>query len=109
MAYACSESDNNVQPPSVGALSPGKKVLLTPRDFEVLDYYESLLTPPATDTNSRLNSDRRVVESPSTIQLVRDRLKRSFKETNDVNREDNIIISRGRFQARTGGDDLVIQ
>jgi len=54
-----------------------------------LDYNESLLTPPETVSNTRVDGNRRVAESPSTIQLVRERLRRSFDETSDVNRADS--------------------
>jgi len=66
MAY----SRDDVQPTYAGGPTPGKRHLLTPRDFEVLDYNESLLTPPETVSNIRVDGDRRVAESSSTIQLA---------------------------------------
>jgi len=50
----------------------------------------------------------RVVASPSSIQLARERLRRSFEETEAVNRVDSVMASRSRFQARTGGSESVI-
>jgi len=43
------------------------------------------------------------LHSPSTIQLARERLKKSFDDTCGVNRADSIITPRGRLQARTSG------
>jgi len=79
MAY----SRDDVQPPYAGGLTPGRR--LTPRDFEVLDYNESILTPLETISN------RKVTESSSIIQLARERLRRSFDETRGVDRADSII------------------
>jgi len=74
----------------------------------MLDYDESLLTPPDTVSTARADNYRRVVTSPSSIQLVRERLRRSFEETEAVNRIDSVMASRSRFQARTGGSESVI-
>jgi len=83
-------------------------VLSTPRDFELFDYDESPLTPPDTSPNRRADSTRKVIESPSIVQLARDRLRRSFNETEGVDRTDNIMTHRGRSEAQAGGSDLVI-
>jgi len=79
---------------------------LTPRDFDLLDYDESPLTPPETVSNIRVNGNRRVADSSSITQLARERLTRSFDETNGVNRADSIITPRGRLQARAGGSEV---
>jgi len=55
-------SRDEVQPPYTGGPTPGRRHLLTPRDFEVLDYNESLLTPPETVSNIGVNGNRRVAE-----------------------------------------------
>jgi len=73
----------------------------------MLDYDESLLTPPDTVSTARADNYHRVVASPSSIQLARERLRRSFEETEAVNRVDSIMASRNRFQARTGGSESV--
>jgi len=65
----------------------------------VLDYDESPLTPPDTVSTARADNYHRVVASPS-IQLARERLRRSFKETEAVNRVYSVMASRSRFQAR---------
>jgi len=57
----------------------------------VLDYNEYLITSPETVSNIRVDGNRRVTESSNIIQLARERLKRSFDETSDVNRADSII------------------
>jgi len=88
---------------------PGRRLLLTPGEFEVLDYDESPLTPPATVSTARADNYRRVVASPSNIQLARQRLRRSFEETEAVNRVDSVMASRSRFQARTGDSESVIE
>jgi len=41
----------------------------------------NLLLDPDTILNRRVDSNRKVVESPSIIQLARDRLRKSFDET----------------------------
>jgi len=74
----------------------------------VLDYDESPLTPPVTVSTARADNYRRVVASPSSIHLARERLRRSFEETEAVNRVDSVMASRSRFQARTGGSESVI-
>jgi len=74
----------------------------------MLDYDEFLLTPPDTVSTARTDNYHRVVASPSSIQLARERLRRSFEETEAVNRIDNVMASRNRFQARTGGSESVI-
>jgi len=102
MAY----SRDDVQPPYAGGPTPGRRHLLTPRDFEVLDYNESLLTPPETVSSIRVDGIRWVAESTSTIQLARDRLRRSIDETSGVNRADSIITPRGRLQARPRAKSL---
>jgi len=67
MAY----SRGDVQPPYTGGPTPARRPL-TPRDFEVLDYNESLLTPRKQFLTYGLTA---------TIQLARKRLRRSFDET----------------------------
>jgi len=59
MAYAYREND--VDTLFACGRTPGRKVLSTPRDFELLDYNESLLTPPNTSPNRRADSTRKVV------------------------------------------------
>jgi len=105
MAYS---KGDDVQPPYTGGLTPGRGFLLTPRDFEVMDYDEFLLTPPDTVSTARADNYHRVVASPSSMQLARQRLRRSFEETETVNRVDSVMASRSRFQARTGGSESVI-
>jgi len=100
MAYS------RVQTPYAGGPTPGRRPLLTLRDFDVLDYDESPLTPPETISNIRVDGIRRGTESSSIIQLARERLRRSFDETSGVNRADGIITPRGRLQARTGGSEV---
>jgi len=74
----------------------------------MLDYDKSPLTPPDTISTARADNYHRVVASPSSIQLARKRLRRSFEETEAVNRVDSVIMAtRSRFQARTGGSDRV--
>jgi len=73
MAY----SRDDVQPPYAGGPTSGRRPLLTPRDFDVLDYDEAPLTPPETVSNIRVDGNRRVAESSSIIQLARERLGRS--------------------------------
>jgi len=104
MAY----SRDDVKPPYTGGPTPGKRLLLTPGEFEVLDYDESLLTLPDTVSTARANNYHRIVASPSSIQLARQKLRRSFEETEAVNRVDSVMASRSRFQARTGGSESVI-
>jgi len=113
MAY----SRDDVQTPYIGGLTPGSmgvlSALLTPGDFNMLDYDESPLTPPDTVSTARVSTARadnyhRVVASPSSIQLARERLRWSFEETEAVNRVDSVMASRNRFQARTGGSESVI-
>jgi len=66
MAY----SGDDVQPPYAGGLAPERDHLLTPRDFEVLDYNEPLLTPQETVSIIRaVDGNPRVAESLSAIQL----------------------------------------
>jgi len=89
MAY----SRDDVQPSYAGGPTPRRRHQLTPRDFEVLDYNEFLLTP---------------TETVSNIRLARERLRRSFDETGSVNRADSIITPRGRLQARTGDSEVDI-
>jgi len=73
----------------------------------VFDYDEAPLTPPETVCNIRVDGNRRVAESSSIIQLARERLRRSFDETNGVNRADSIITPRGRnTQARACGSEV---
>jgi len=74
----------------------------------VLDYDESPLTPPDTIFTARADNYHRVTASPSSIQLARERLRRSFEETEAVNKVDSVMASRSRFQARTGGSESVI-
>jgi len=74
----------------------------------VLDYDESPFTPPDTVSTARAVNYHRVVASPSSIQVARERLRRSFEETEAVNRVDSVMASRSRFQARTGGSESVI-
>jgi len=50
MAY----SRDDVQLPYAGGRTLGRRHLLTPRDFDVLDYNESLLTPPETVSHTRV-------------------------------------------------------
>jgi len=104
MAY----SRDDIQPPYTGGLTPGRMAILTPRDFNMLDYDESPLTPPDTVSTARANNYHRVVTSPSSIQLARERLRRSFEETEAVNRVNSVMASRSRFQARIGGSESVI-
>jgi len=66
------------------------------------------LHPPDTVSTARADNYHRVVASPSSIQLARERLRRSFEETKAVNRVDSVMASRNRFQARTGGSESVI-
>jgi len=73
-----------------------------------LDYDESLLTPPDTVSTARADNYHRVVTSPSSIQLARQRLRSSFEETEAVNKVDSVMASRSRFQARTGSSESVI-
>jgi len=80
MAY----SKDVVQPPYAGGPTTGRRPLLTPRDFEVLDYNETILTPPEKVSNIRVDGNRMVAESSSIIQLARERLRRSFDETSGV-------------------------
>jgi len=79
---------------------------LTPRHCEVLDYNESLLNPPETVSNIRVDGNHRVADSPNTIQLARERLRRSFSETSGVNRAESIITPRDQLQARTGDSEV---
>jgi len=72
----------------------------------MLDYDEFPLTPPDTVYTARADNYHRVVASPS-IQLARGRLRRSFEETEAVNRVDSVMATRSRFQARTGGSESV--
>jgi len=102
MAY----SRSDVRPPYTGGPIPGKRLLLTPEEFEVL---ESLLTPPDTVSTARADNYHRVVASPSSIQLARQRHRRSIEETEAVNRVDSVMASRNRLQARTGGSESVIE
>jgi len=74
----------------------------------MLDYDESPLTPPDTVSTARADNYHRVVASPSSIQLARERLRRSFEETEAVNKVDSVMACRSRFQARTGGSESVI-
>jgi len=54
-------SKDDFQPPYTGGPTPGKRLLLTPGEFEVLDYDESLLTPPDTVSTARADNYHRVV------------------------------------------------
>jgi len=83
-------------------------VLLTPRSFKLLEYAESSHTPPDTNPNRRVDSYRKVVESPSIIQLARDRRVGRLMRPTDCDRTDDIRTRRGRAEARAGGGDLVI-
>jgi len=74
----------------------------------MLDYDESLLTSPDTVSTARADNYHRVVAPPSSKQLARERLRRSFEETEAVNRVDSVMATRSRFQARTGGSESVI-
>jgi len=74
----------------------------------MLDYDESPLTPPDTVSTVRADNYHRIVASPSSIQLARQRLRRYFEETEAVNRVDSVMASRSRFQVRTGGSESVI-
>jgi len=74
----------------------------------MLDYDESPLKPPDTVSTARADNYHRVVASPRSIQLARQRLRRSFEETEAVNRVDCVMASRSRFQARTGGSESVL-
>jgi len=74
----------------------------------VLDYDESRLTPPDTVSTARADNYHKVVASPSSIQPAGERLRRSFEETEAVNRIDSVMASRSRFQARIGGSESVI-
>jgi len=56
MAY----SRDDVQPPYTGGPTPGRRLLLTPIDFDVLDYDESPLTPTETNSNIRVDDKHRV-------------------------------------------------
>jgi len=67
MAY----SRDDVKTPYTGEPTPGRIALLTPGEFEVLDYDESLLTPSDTVSTARADNYHRVVTSPSSIQLAR--------------------------------------
>jgi len=104
MAY----SRDDVQPPYTGGPTPGRRLLLTPGEFEVLNYDESLLTPPDTVSTARADNHHRVVAYPCSIHLARERLKRCFEENEAVNRVDSVMATRSRFQARTGGNESVI-
>jgi len=75
----------------------------------MLDYDESPLTPPDTVSTARADNYHRVVASPSSIQLARQRLRRSFEETEAVNKVNSVMASRSRFQARAGGSESVIK
>jgi len=88
MAYANTEDD--VITPSAGGPSPRRNVLLTPRNFELLEYTEYPHSPPDANPNRRIDSNRKVVESPGIIQLARDRLRRSVDKTACDNRIDDI-------------------
>jgi len=81
MAY----SREDVQPPYTGGPTPGRRLLLTPGDFQVLDYDESHITSPDTVSTARVDNYHRVVASPSSIQLARERVRRSIEETEAVN------------------------
>jgi len=59
MAYAY--RGNDVNTPFAGGLTPGRKMLLTPRDFESFVYDESPLTPSNTSPNTRADSKRKVI------------------------------------------------
>jgi len=100
---------NDVQPPYIGGLTPGRRLLLTPGYIDMLDYDETPLTPPYTVFTARADNYHRVVASPSSIQLARERLRRSFEGTEAVNRVDSVMASCNRFQARTGGSESVIK
>jgi len=100
MAY----SREDVQLPYTGEPTPGRR----PGDFDILDYDESPLTPPDTVSTARADIYHRVVAFPSSIQLARQRLRRSFEETEAVNRVDSVMASRSRFQAQIGGSESVI-
>jgi len=65
------------------------------------------LHPLDTVSTARANNYHRVVASPSIIQLARERLRRSFEETEAVNRIDSVMASRNRFQARTDGESVI--
>jgi len=97
MAYS---KGDDVQPPYTGGLTPGRIALLTPGDFNMLDYDESSLTPPDTVSTARADHYHRVIASSSSIQLARERLRRSFEETEAINRVDSVMASRSRFQTR---------
>jgi len=75
----------------------------------MLDYDESPLTTPDTVSTARADNYHRVVASPSSTQLARERLKRPFEETQAVNKVDSVMASRNQFQARTGGSESVIE
>ena len=104
MAY--SQKGRDVEPPYTGGPTPGREPLLTPRDFEMLD--KSSFTPPATIPTGRTNNYSRVEAPCSSIQLARQRLRRSLEETTDVNTGDTVMASRSWFQARTSGSESVI-
>jgi len=57
---------------------PGESAINT-EGLRVISYYaESPLTPSDTNANRQIDGDGKAVESPSIIQLARDRLRRSF-------------------------------
>jgi len=72
MAYS---KGDDVQLPYTGGLTPWRIALLTPGDFDMLNYDESLLKPPDTVSTARADNYHRVVTSPSSIQLARERLR----------------------------------
>jgi len=53
MAYS---KGDDVQIPYTGGLTPRRLALLTPGDFNMLDYDESLLTPPDTVSTAGLTT-----------------------------------------------------
>jgi len=87
MAYL---KGDDVQPPYTGGLTPRRVALSTPGDSNALYYYESPLTPPNTVSTARADNYHRVVASPNSKKLARERLRRSFEETEAVNRVDNL-------------------
>jgi len=72
----------------------------------MLDYDDRVPSyTPDTVSTARADNNHRVVASPSSVQLARQRLRRSFEETEAVNRIDSVMASRSRFQARIGGSE----
>jgi len=68
------------------------------------------LTPPDTVSTARADNYHRVVAYASSVQLARQRLRRSLSRKRRLLIEliVSVMASRSRFQARIGGSESVI-